>query len=182
MPNLVTMTLIEERSHKGEHLTIAGTVHVVLKDRSGKKRVITCPNIVTTTGNIYYAQKAVGATPTNVFNAVHMGSGATTPAVTDTATQFTNISGSGLAVDATFPAVNNTDTDNTGGGTAVVTWRFSYPQATVITGITEGIINVGTGAPAAGAAVLNHWRFPATFTKDATQTMVLYINHTVSGV
>jgi hypothetical protein len=155
----------------------------VLQHEDGSSERFECTNIVTNAGDIYYAQKACGEAPTNVFDALHLGTGALTPAKTDTATQFTAIVGSGKAVASTYPKSNDSDTDNTGKAVDAVTWKFSYPSSDgPWTAITEAIIVVGSGTLTSGEAVLTHFRFAASFDKTTTDTLTVYVNHAAEGV
>jgi hypothetical protein len=158
-------------------------VVAVLLRGDGSHEVIRTRNIISSDGDRYYSQRAAGETPTNVFDALHLGSGATTPAKSDTATNFAAISGSGKLVSTGYPKTNDTDADNTGKGATVVTWKFSYAAADgPFTGITEGIVVVGAAALTAGEPVLSHFRFAASFNKTTSDTLSVWLNHTAVGV
>lgn len=158
-------------------------VVAILKHEDGSEEVLRTTNIVTDAGDLYYAQKACGETPTHAFDALHLGTGASTPAKTDDADDFTAVVGSGKVKSATYPKTNDGDVDNTGKGADVVTWKFEYATGEANSaGITEAIIVVGAGALSAGEAVLTHFRFAASFTKSASDTLVIYVNHAPTGV
>lgn len=158
-------------------------VTAVLLRGDGTRELIETRNIISADGDRYYAQRGAGETPTNAFNALHLGTGATTPAKSDTATNFTAIANSGKLVATGYPKTNDTDPDNTGKGATVVTWKFSYGAAEgPFTGVTEAIVTVGADALTAGEPILSHFRFPSTFSKTTSDTLSIWVNHAASGV
>ena len=88
-------------------------------------------NIVTNDGDLYYAQQAVETgTPTSDFGGsngrMELRTGSATPAKADVFTQVTTpIPTSIQEIDSGYPKVNDNDSDNTGAGTDIVTWRTS---------------------------------------------------------
>lgn len=158
-------------------------VTAVLLRGDGTREIVETQNIITTAGDRYYAERSAGETPTNAFNALHLGTGGTTPAKSDTATNFTAITNSGKLIATGYPKTNDTDADNTGKGATVVTWKFTYAAADgPFTGVTEAIVVVGADALTAGEAVLSHFRFPATFSKTTSDLLSVYLNHTAVGI
>ena len=106
------------------------------------KRAIPGKNIITSDGDIYYAQKSVGETPTDDFTAggVRIGTGSTTPAKADTdVTTF--ITGFSIAESSGYPKTNDSDTDNSGRGTSTVTWLYEFTTTPAGTGIIEGALS-----------------------------------------
>lgn len=166
---------------------------VVITDRDGKKKTVGLNpgdklrihgvNIVTNDGDTYYAQSACGETPTDDFDGassgLRLGSDNTAPTKSDTdVTTF--LSGTAHALDATYEKTNDGDTDNTGAGVDVVTWRFSYTTSEGnATGIIEGAIVDDKTTP---TAALTHFLFAASFNKTSSDTLKVFVNHTMNGV
>jgi len=85
-------------------------------------------------------------------------------------------------------ATSGADADNSsGGGTDAVTYKFTWGKLEINTGsgnpITGGCITDKDGSLADGKKILTHWSFtsPATFHKTNTDTLTLYVNHTMLG-
>lgn len=169
-------------------------VVVVLEDKAtGEKRRFESKNIVTDAGDLYYAQRGVNATPTNfttgaTFDGImELYTNAGTPnAAPGKANTRANLTGtiapsSAKVIDATYPLVNDADGDNTGAGVDVVTYRTSYltTEANAVD-ITDVIIT--NPSPGASEPILMHAEFGAAFTKTSSDTLKVFINHTMSGV
>lgn len=141
-------------------------------------------NIVTTKGDVYYAQLAMTDTITDDFQAagagLRMGSATTTPtkANTDVGTFLT---GSDHVIDATYPKSNDGDADNTGSGTNVMTWTYSYLTSEGnVSSIAEGGISDVRAGPS--TALLTHFLFASVFSKTSSDTLKVIVNHSVLGV
>jgi hypothetical protein len=161
---------------------IIGNVVAILTHEDGTQEVFTTKNIVTSAGDLHYAQRAVGQTPTVAFqtapSGLRLGSGSTTPTKSDT-TVTTFLTGTGHAIDATYPRTADPDAGNTGSGTTTCTWRYSYTTAEGnAIGIREGAIVNNTTTP---TACLSHFLFPAAFTKTVSDTLVVYVNNLFLG-
>lgn len=156
---------------------------VILENKkTGEKQIIKTKNIVTDTGDIYYAQRGAAETPTNTFNSMYLGT-TVTPVIAkgDDFADITLQAGSEKAVKATYPKTNDGDSDNTGAGTDVVTWTFEYSAADGNwTGLTEGIIS--TASASGTDPILNHFSFGGAFNKDSSTTLKVIVNHTANGV
>ncbi len=162
---------------------INGRVNAVLQHAlTDQFVVIPGLNIVTNDGDLYYAQSAVGETPTDDFDAagagLRMGSAATSP--TKTSTDVTTfLAGSGLAVASTYPKTNDGDASNTGSGTDIVTWLYSYGTSEGnVSGIQEGAIVDDRTTP---TAALCHFLFAASFSKTSNDTLKVFVNHEMLG-
>ncbi len=161
-----------------------GHVLAILKDeKTGLVRIHHTKNIVTDAGDVYYAQRGAAEAPTNAFDNMELGdstSGAPTKA--STTSTITLIAGTAKTVKATYPQTNDGDADNTGAGTDVVTWTFEWTAGDFnSTDITDGIIAVG--GHGAAAPILTHFEFTGgSFTKTATDTLKVIVNHTMNGV
>ena len=149
---------------------------------TGKQRRIWGRNIVTTAGNTWYAQVACGQTPTNTFADLYLATaGPSTPGVTDNYGSFTVASGSAKAKTAGYPQVPDADTDNTGDGATIVSWKFEYTtgDGPFATPITHSFI-AKTGASGTDP-ILNSYKWGTSWTKDASTSAKIFTNHTIIG-
>lgn len=154
-------------------------VLAVLGTPSGKV-LIPASNIVTDAGDIYYAQRGAGETPTNTFG-IHEMCSAGTPSKGANRSAFTPIAGTQKAHAATYPKTNDDDTDNSGGGVDVVSYKVSYAKADFNhVAITHGIITNAT--PGATEPLLTGYAFASSFAKTADDTLNVFVNHTKNGV
>ena len=100
--------------------------------KTGEKSWHYGKNIVTNDGDLYYAQQAVETgTPTSDFGGsngrMELRTGSATPAKGDVFTQVaTPIPTSIQEMTSGYPKVNDSDSDNTGAGTDIVTWQASW--------------------------------------------------------
>lgn len=104
-----------------------------------------------------------------------------TPGKTADYSSFTEIASAALAVDATYPKRNDGDSNNTGAGTDIITWRFSYSAASFANAaITHGIITLTT---ATGTdPLLTGFAFAASFAKTTSDPLTVWVNHEFLGV
>lgn len=139
-------------------------------------------NIVTTAGDIYYAQKACGESPTVEYADMYLGSaGPATPAKNDNRADFTDIGDTNKAKSANYPRTADPDTDNTGNGANVASWLFSYAAGDGNwTGITHAYITKNT--PAANESLLSSIKFGANWAKDSNTSAKIFVNHAENGV
>lgn len=152
-------------------------VVAVLRNKNGKK-YIPGANIVTNSGDLHYAERGAAETPTNSYVGFRLGTAATAPTKTDTdVTTF--LTGSGKNLTATYPKTNDSDGDNTGAGTDVVSWAVSYTTAEANgTGIQELAIVDNITTP---TVALTHALFAASFDKTSSDTLKVFVNHTMNG-
>lgn len=147
------------------------------------KILIPAHNIVTDAGDTWYAQRAASETPTNGFNRHAMASARTSAWTKSGATsQYGNatvIAGSSKANDATYPRTADPDTDNTGAGADIVTHRVSYLAADFNGTILAGLFHDSTQT-VSGSPLLSGYDF-SSFTKQATDTLKVFLNHTFTG-
>jgi hypothetical protein len=160
---------------------VRGRILAILDHADGTRERFETRNLVTTAGDLWYAQKWAGEAPTNTFANCVLGTGAVTPAKSSTYTNITPIAASNKAVSSTYPKRNDSDADNTGSGVAVITWRFAWAAGDFnqASGITEGVITIG--APTTGSPLLAFWQFSPSFGKDGSTTLTLFVNHTFVG-
>jgi hypothetical protein len=75
---------------------------------------------------------------------------------------------------------SDTDTNNTGRGSNIVTWRATFSAATFSqTGIREVALCDSTANP---TQALSRALFAAAFDKTLTDTLTVYVNHSFLGV
>ena len=155
----------------------------LLTRKDGSIEAILGRNIVTNDGDIYYAQQASEISPTDDFDGatsgLRLGSASAAPTKTDTDLS-TLLAGTQHALDATYDTVNDGDSDNTGAGVDIVTWRYSYTTAEGnVTGIVEGAIVDNRTTP---TGALTHFTFASSFDKTSSDTLKIFVNHTFTGV
>ena len=182
---------------------------VVLKSEEGDKRWFYGSNLVTTDGDIYYAKVSSGETPatnedfgrTNATCILQTGAvtGSDAPVkgdayqdvLTPLVANHQSTNSETQLVESGYPktaATSGADADNSsGGGTDAVTYKFTWSKTEINTGsgnpITGGCITDKDGSLASGKKILTHWGFtsPQTFHKTNTDTLTLYVNHTMLG-
>lgn len=163
---------------------ISGQVLAILRnDFLGKELVVPGLNIVTDKGDKYYAQMICSESPTDDFDGTNsglrLGTGVTSP--TKSSGDVTTENSAGRhALDATYEKTNDGDSDNTGAGVDIVSWRYSYLTSEGnITNIAEGAIVDNRTTP---TGALSHFLFAAAFTKTSSDTLKVFVNHTQNGV
>lgn len=137
-------------------------------------------NIVTNAGDIYYATRMANGSPTNTFNTHELAS-AGTPGKANNRSDVTAIGSTQKTNSATYPKVNDGDSDNTGAGVDICTHLAEYTKGDFnATSITHGIITNPT--PGASEACLTIYAFSAGFAKTADDTLKVFVNHEALGV
>lgn len=175
---------------------IGGNVLLILKDaRTGQvQKVVHAHNKVTNDGLQFYAKKGVGETPTYTFNAGKIALASSYKSVeTVTATlgllTFGSANTSGIQnFDSGYPKTNDSDTDNTGAGVRVATYRCTYATADANFTIKALAIcrNGATTNPAASASlrkILNYLTLATAerITKTSSQTLKVFVNHSFAA-
>jgi hypothetical protein len=160
---------------------------IVKESQSGEKTWYHAKNIVTNDGDLFYAQQAVGETPTSDFDGssgrMELRTGSATPAKADTYQQVaTPITASRKAIDSNYPKTNDGDSDNTGAGTDIVTWLTSWTTGDFNSNaIIGGCIHIGAASPVNATKLLTHFSI-TSFDKTASDTLKIFVNHTFNGV
>jgi hypothetical protein len=157
---------------------------VLKNDLTGEERRIWGRNLVTTAGNVWYAQSACGGTPTNDFDSLYLatacGEGGGNPIVTSDYADFTVHAGSEKHKTASYPMSPDTDADNTGDGATVVSWAFAYTTGDgPFTAVTHSFI-AKTGASGTDP-ILSGYKWAASWAKDASTSAKVFANHTMLG-
>jgi len=165
-----------------EMLGIEADAFVVLTNhKTGKVRVIPGRNIVTDEGDKWYAQSACGESPTYTFANLYLATaGPATPAKDDDYSDYTVHAGSEKAKSAGYPKTNDADSDNTGAGVDVVSWKFEYTTGDgPFTAVTHSFI---AEASASGTdPLLNSYKWGASWDKDGSTSAKVFANHTMNG-
>ena len=146
---------------------------------TGEERAYPGANIVTDAGDLYYAQKAAAETPDINFAAGGFRLGTSTQTPGKDSTDVDNADSNGNhAIFASYPMTDDGDTDNTGAGADIVTWKAYYNTTEGnITGITGVAIVDSTSSP---TAALCHASF-SSFDKTSSDTLTIYVNHQFNG-
>lgn len=159
-------------------------VVVLLKKKGKLLDYVFGRNIVTSAGDIYYAQKACTETPTNNYTDMylcnaHVGNNAMVK--TDNRANFTDIAGTNKTKSANYPRTSDPDTDNTGNGANICSWLFSYAAGDGNwAGIAYAYVTKNT--PGASESLLCGISFNGTWAKDANTSAKVFVNHGENGV
>ena len=183
------ITLSESNKPVGTQIDPDLNICIVKENtETGEKTWYYTHNIVTNDGDLYYAQQAVETgTPTSDFGGssgrMELRTGSATPAKANVYSDVTTpVTASRKIIDSTYPKVSDGDSDNTGAGTDIVTWRTSWTTSDFnATAIIGGCIHVGGASPSAGTKVLSHFSI-TSFNKTASDTLKIFVNHTFNGV
>ena len=151
------------------------------------KQCFLASNIITNAGDVYYAQSAAGESVTNNFNSLYLSSvdWGTGPSKTSTSSDIASmISGTEKTPTSTYPKTNDADSDNTGAGTDIVTWLFSYAKGDFTDAdIDAGAISIASVTWGSGGTVLlTGFDIGTPFGKTSNDTLKFFVNHTVNGV
>ena len=148
---------------------------------SGEKDLVLGHNLITTAGELHYAQLIAQATPTNAFGVMELATATPTQAASDDRSDYTIQASSEKAFSATYPKINDTDAGNTGAGTDVFTYKAEYvPGDGAWTGLQGGIITNAT--PGASEAILTGFDFSGSLNKDGSTALTVWVNHAPTGV
>lgn len=163
----------KQQSRRGNCLAVLENLN------TGKKKYIWGSNIITLKGNRWYATRAMAEASNFAVIALRLGINSTAVSNTDSdvGTSFTSC---GLSIDTGYPLTSDADTDNTGRGSTVNTWRVTYATTDVSQiGIIELVLADSKTAP---TNILNRAKFAAAFDKTAADTLKVFVNHTMLGV
>ena len=179
--------IYESKKPVGNQINPDLNICIVKENSSGEKTWFYGKNIVTNDGDLYYAQQAVETgSPTSDFGGasgrMELRTGSATPAKAHVYSDVTTpITASRKVIDSTYPLVNDSDSDNTGSGTDIVTWRTSWTTSDFNSNaILGGCIHVGAASPASGTKLLTHFSL-TSFNKTASDTLKIFVNHTFNG-
>ena len=148
-------------------------------------------NIVTNDGDIFYAKQACEEAQSANEDFEQGNFVMQNPGIPDTTAKTdiygnitTPIAASLKAFVATpdYPLTNDGDGDNTGAGVDVATYLVSYTTGDFSeNGINGGAILNDLTTPATTAKLLTHFNI-TSFNKTASDTLKVFVNHTMTGV
>jgi len=177
-------------------IQIEGKVVAVVRDfASGRiKDTLETRNIVNDQGDLFYAYRATDAQPTTAlftngsvktFDGImelykSVSAAPSKGAVRSGLTAGVLITGSAKVMDTGYPKRNDTDTDNTGKGTDVVTYKVSYLTSEANDSTIDDVI-ITNPSPSTGDNLLMWADGLGSFTKTSSDTLVVYVNHTMNG-
>jgi hypothetical protein len=148
---------------------------------TGEKRMLAAHNLVSTAGELHYAQLIAQATPTNAFGVTELASAVpVTPAAGDDRSDYTIIASSEKAHSAGYPKINDTDADNSGKGADVYTFKNEWTAADGNWADIDGGI-ITNASPGASEAILTGFTI-SNFAKDSSTALTLWVNHAPTGV
>lgn len=186
-------------SHKGVEIDSNNNVCGVLENtETGYTTYNWASNIVGNDGDIYYAKKSAGETPATNENFLQgraeLRTGTVTPAKTNTygyetgttaGGLVTPVTASRLALSTNYPKTYDASansSENSGGVIDAITYKYYWSTSSFsANGITGGAIHDNV-SPVDATKLLTHWSFSASFSKTSTDTLTLYVNHTMNGV
>lgn len=167
-----------------DQLKTAGSIIAVLEHPDGRIERHECENLIMSTGDDHYAQRGAAETPTNFTSPVMelYEAGAPAPAKGDNRSVLTGtlVAGSQKAIDGTYPKTNDTDPENTGAGTNVVSWLVTYTGGEANSAAITDVCITNT-SPGASEPLLMRAQF-AAFGKTAGTVLRFFINHSVTGI
>lgn len=163
-----------------DEIGVQGRITAVLIDgKTGNKQYFHGSNIVTNSGNRWYAAR--GALAASGFQVLGMKIGLGSTAVTSTDTDIqTSFASCFHSLDAGYPLLSDTDTDNTGALSNTVCWRVTYSAAGGPSQV--GIREVILCDASAVTGLINHALFAAAFDKTTSDTLKIFVNHQFTSV
>ncbi len=181
IPNPAYLTALTQKNGKN--------VVAVLYQGRRLLRYIFGDNIVTTKGEIHYAQRCANEAPTDAFTTMWLCTGRQgnvngAPTKTDNRGDYNDISGSSKANSSGYPKSNDNDTDNTGASNNAVTWLFSYAAGDGnFSAITHCYVTKSGNT--ANDVLLCGVKFGAnntSWSKDSNTSAKVFVNHAQNGV
>ena len=162
-------------------------VAVLLSGEGDLKQVVPFGNLITDSGDLYYAQKAIVAiapanpTAPTAMTGMKLGTGTTAVAKNGAgAALVTYLTGSNVAFDSTFPS-----TSNLGAGLGVnAVYRSTWAAGVATNGAIAEIVMVNDSATNATSTAGNtaaRALFGTAINKTATDSLVVTWNHKFLG-
>jgi len=171
----------KRKTASDDRSVIRGSIVVLLEDEDNNVVCIKQSNIITSAGDIYYAQKAAGEVPTNNFAIIELGIGGTAPSKSSNRSAINPVPGSQTPFVIGYPKTNDLEPLNTGKGVNVNTFRGFYNHGVAQgTGIDRVIITIPS--PGGTAPLLMYGVLSQPFNKGPIGTLTIFVNHTFSGV
>ena len=165
---------------KDENVAIRTTIVNILTFKDGSKKTWENHNLITNDGDLHMAEKLAGETPSVAFVNCVLGTGSTAANKTDDYDDMTPISGSNKAPSSGYPRTNDTDTDNTGRGVDICTFKYVWATGDFNNAaVREGCITIAS--PEAGSKVFDRWVEGSAYEKSASATLTQYVNIEITG-
>lgn len=137
-------------------------------------------NLVTDGGDQYYAEAIVASGSVMIIAGMNLGSSAVAPAKGNTNVGSIIANGS-AAISSGYPRTSDPDADNTGAGADIVTWLASFGTGVAnANGIQEVAIANVLGTAATANCIMRGT--VASFNKTSSDTLKVFVNHTINGV
>ncbi len=162
--------------------------NVVIALHKGKKILdfVFGENVVTSVGEIYYAQRCANESPTNAFVTMWLctgrgGNANGVPAKSDNRGNYNDITASNKANSTNYPKSNDNDTDNTGASNNTVSWLFSYAAGDGNFASISHCYITKTGNTA-NDVLLCAVKFSSAWNKDSNTSAKVFVNHAANGV
>jgi len=175
--------------------TIEGRVVCCLYDASGELQIQTETfNTVTNIGDRFYSYRGANEQPADdhfttgsalTFDGImelykSVSAAPSKAAVRSGLTSGVLITGSDQVIDATYPKSNDTDAANTGKDVDAVTYRVSYATGDANNTAIDDVI-ITNPSPSSGENMLMWADGLGSFTKTSSDTLVVYVNHQMTG-
>lgn len=147
---------------------------------TGERMLTLGHNLITTAGELHYAELIDQATPTNAFGVMELATATPTQAASDDRSDYTIQSGSEKAFSSGYPQIDDQDSANTGAAADVFSYKAEYvPGDGNWSGLDGGIIT--NASPGASEAILTGWDFSSSLDKDSSTALTVYVNHAPTG-
>lgn len=170
-----------------ERLKVRGHVVLVFTNpETGFKQTVETHNLVTNDGDLHYAERLTdsfqGSVTFTEFTAPRMetyNGGPSPPTKTSDRGDMTTLVGSEKAPSAGYPLNDDADTDNTGRGPDILSWKFEYGTSESNGTITHVIIT--NASPGASEPCLTVAELSSSRVKTSSDTLTVYVNHEILG-
>lgn len=187
--------VVKDKSVPQEITRVKETIVLVEKDaRTGQTLRVQeiGPNVVTAVGDVYYAQRGAAGTVTYTFSGGEFvaAKSYTVPTSSGKATatfgRFVGMASTYTGrktFESGYPKANDTDTDNTGKGTTVVTYKVIYGTTEANYTIRAIGICRRNGATSSSGQLLSYKTLTSGqyVQKTSSITLTAYLNHTFLG-
>jgi len=165
-----------------DDIKIKGQVIVIVTTPSEDKKVYKTKNLVTSEGGIYYALRGAGSSITGNFSSITLGLGTSgdDPATSSVMSSISTWATSGTMTTG-YPLVDDAATANTGGGPSIVSYSTSIGTGT-FTDIDRVCLFTTGKSITSNEPLLMYAKFSSSFSKGASDTIKVFINHSMTGV
>ena len=176
------------REIRKDHVGIVGWGCAILLDENGReKQLVPFANLVTDTGDTYYAKMGIvgvspaSATAPTLVNGMKLGTGSTAPAKNGAgAALVTYETGSNKAFDASFPTAASLGAS----AGAQIQYQTTYgPGVATANGLNEVVIvtDEATNATSTAANTISRALLSPVVNKGANDTLIIPWNHDFLG-